>query len=190
MIKKEIWKYIIALIFIMLIFFIYDLIVNKKVLSVVEHENQKIDEYNFMQLEKVKEILKTKDTKEYNFENLEEFNTQFELNIKPKKGAYYLSKNNWDLEYIFWFQLFSQKFISKYAKKSRSQYSETYLKELKQNYKQSKSNFLSNIDTYNFYIYPWYKHWIWLFCGWSSDCSDDMGFNDFLWEINYQHWNR
>jgi hypothetical protein len=84
------------------------------IISVEEQENRKIDEYNFEQLEKVKNILKSIKRDDKKFSNLKEFNKQYKTNIKPIKNCYYMSNSNWNEAYIFWFELYSNKFINKY----------------------------------------------------------------------------
>lgn len=59
-----------------------------------EAEAIEIDEYNFSQLEKVKQILKDIPMKEYDFGNVEEFNEQFNADITPIKNCYYIQATN------------------------------------------------------------------------------------------------
>lgn len=79
-----------------------------------EYNNIKIDEYNFSQLEKAKIILDKipKDTKK--FYTLKEFNTQYNADIKPIKNCYDVSNINWSESYMFWFKLYSKKYIKIY----------------------------------------------------------------------------
>lgn len=79
-----------------------------------ETYKRKIDEYNFKQLEIVKNVLDWKKLDLYEFQTLSEFNKKYNLNIKPKKNCYYISSENWDEEYIFWFQLVSIYYKTKY----------------------------------------------------------------------------
>lgn len=87
-----------------------------------EQEAIQIDEYNFSQLEKVKQILKEVPIEEYDFRNIEEFNEQFNADITPIKNCYYIEateiipiryKEIWDW-YIFWFKLESRKYQKKH----------------------------------------------------------------------------
>jgi len=90
-------------------------------ISFEEQEKIKIDEYNFEQLEKVKLILDPLDKKSYIINSLDDFNEQFNMNIKPIKNCYYLIDKNWFFKdkkwewwYIFWFELESKTYIKKY----------------------------------------------------------------------------
>lgn len=71
----------------------------------MEINNFYIDKYNFKQLEIVKNTLDWKKTESYSFQKLSEFNEKYNLNIEPKKDCYYISSENWDESYIFWFKL-------------------------------------------------------------------------------------
>lgn len=129
--------------------------------DLIEVENLEIDEYNFEQLEKVKNILDWLDKNSYSFENLKDFNEEFNQNIKPIQNCYLLS--NWNNiffnkskdDYIFMFKLYSKYYFKKYKS--------------------------------IYYIYPEYKfneiknslcssHW------W--DCGTDMAFWDYLQVIS------
>jgi len=79
-----------------------------------EKEKIKIDEYNFEQLEKVKEILDPLDKDSYSFDNIWDFNKLYNSNIEPIKNCYYIKDRNWWEKYIFWFKLESDKYIKKY----------------------------------------------------------------------------
>ncbi len=87
-----------------------------------EAEAIEIDEYNFSQLEKVKQILKDIPMKEYDFGNVEEFNEQFNADITPIKNCYYIQATNGNISeykniwqwYIFWFKLESRKYQKKH----------------------------------------------------------------------------
>lgn len=75
-----------------------------------------IDEYNFEQLGKIKEILSNNSKAKYNFHNLKKFNENYNSNIKTIKNCYYIVStnyfdkyNNW-LGYMFWFKLESNKY--------------------------------------------------------------------------------
>jgi len=90
-------------------------------ISSEEQEKIKIDEYNFQQLEKVKEVLDPLDKNLYSFDNIWDFNKLYNLNIEPIKNCYYLTDRNWFFKnnkwgwwYIFWFELESKKYIEKY----------------------------------------------------------------------------
>lgn len=84
--------------------------------SLTESENLKIDEYNFEQLEKAKNILRNLKRTDTKFSSLKEFNNIYNSNIKPIKNCYYINKyNNKDrVLYNFWFKLESDKYIKKY----------------------------------------------------------------------------
>ena len=115
-IKITIW--IILLIILWVVWkYSYNYYNNQKVLAQEEQENIKIDEYNFEQLEKVKNILDWLDKNSYSFENLKEFNEKFNENIEPIKNCYFLSDRNsyfenlkWWWGYIFGFKLYSDKY--------------------------------------------------------------------------------
>ncbi len=79
-----------------------------------EKEKIVIDEYNFKQLEKVKDILDWLKKDSYNFKWLNEFNKIFNQNIIPINNCYYTSSANWNEPYIFWFKLESNTYIEKY----------------------------------------------------------------------------
>jgi len=79
-----------------------------------EQEKREIDEYNFTQLKKVRNILNKLDKNSYGFDNIWDFNKLYNGNIKPIKNCYYLSNKNWWEKYIFWFKLESNKYIDKY----------------------------------------------------------------------------
>ena len=64
-----------------------------------EKQNILIDAYNFEQLEKVKQIMKSSNDK-YKFRNLTEFNKFFLSNILPKENCYYVWSYNWPEKYI------------------------------------------------------------------------------------------
>ena len=78
-----------------------------------EEKNINIDNYNFTQLEKVKNLLKDKKNIT-RFNSLNEFNKIFIQDIKPIKNCYYVSNYNWKEPYIFWFKLESNNFKLKY----------------------------------------------------------------------------
>jgi len=73
-----------------------------------------IDYYNFQQLEKAKPILESISENEPNFYNLTDFKDRYNINIKPIKNCYYISNNNWNEKYIFWFKLESNYYKNKY----------------------------------------------------------------------------
>jgi len=113
-----------------------------------ELENQKIDEYNFEQLEKVKVILKNLNRNDKKFSSLSEFNKIYKVDIKPIKNCYYINKyNNKDrVLYDFWYILYSKKYKKLYWNDDNSWYS--------------------------YYIYPKYDLPIEKFCWWGSQCED------------------
>jgi len=82
--------------------------------SIEERENRKIDEYNFGELGKVKQILDNIWKNDKKFFTFKEFNEIYSTNIKPIKNCYYVSNSNWSENYIFWFRLESEKYINKY----------------------------------------------------------------------------
>lgn len=115
--KKQL-VYIFSTIFIIFTFFVigFYFSVNKE-LSLekkVEQENILLDEYNFKQLEKAKTFLMQNSLSGKNFFWLDEFNELSNLDIKPLKDCYYISSSNWEEDYIFWFQLYSNKYKDKY----------------------------------------------------------------------------
>lgn len=87
-------------------------------LRAYEEEAIKIDEYNFKQLEKVKQTLSTTAIEDFKFANIEEFNKQFQTDITPIKNCYYVSRTKNIISeysdlgewYIFWFKLESKKY--------------------------------------------------------------------------------
>jgi len=88
-----------------------------------ELENQKIDEYNFEQLEKVKVILKDLNRNDKKFSSLSEFNKIYKVDIKPIKNCYILSNiNNYFIDsnlensYMFMFSIYSEKYKNTYKK--------------------------------------------------------------------------
>ena len=90
-------------------------------ISSEEREKIKIDEYNFKQLEKVKSVLDKLDKNSYSVKDLNDFNKQFDIDIKPIKNCYYVTSRNrhfdnkkWGGWYIFWFELESKTYIKKY----------------------------------------------------------------------------
>lgn len=78
-----------------------------------EYESLAIDQYNFSQLEKIKLLLDTKNTVT-SFNTLQEFNTKYNVDIKPVRNCYYASSSNWKEKYIFWFKLYSRDSMNKY----------------------------------------------------------------------------
>ena len=85
---------------------------------IFEQDKLAIDRYNFAQLEKAKPILESIPTNARKFYTLKEFNEQYKADIKQMKNCYYVSNDNWNQRYIFWFQL--EALITKmiYLKKS------------------------------------------------------------------------
>lgn len=73
--------------------------------SVYEPEKMDMDRYNFNQLNQIKPILKRLDMWSIWFRYIWDFNKIYHANIKPIKNCYYISDENWDYPYIFWFQL-------------------------------------------------------------------------------------
>jgi hypothetical protein len=144
-----------------------NIIIKEKIVTLEEKlENEKIDEHNFEQLEKVKEILDWITNENYNFENLNDFNSLFNVNLEPKGNTcYYLNSNNGDFPYIFWFQLFSKKYKNKY----KDLYRWEYIKDLTKLF--NESGFTGNYWV-NYYFYPWYNKRPDPFCDWWSICDD------------------
>ncbi len=70
-----------------------------------------VDYYNFNQLEKAKIILDKIPENAEKFYTLKEFNEKYNTNIKPIKNCYYISNDNWNQDYIFWFKLESLLYI-------------------------------------------------------------------------------
>lgn len=66
-----------------------------------------IDFYNFRQLEKVKVVLKDIKREDKEFYNLKELNDIYNINIKPIKNCYDITKfdNIKKPKYMFWFKL-------------------------------------------------------------------------------------
>lgn len=85
-----------------------------------ELENRKIDEYNLGELEKAKKILNDIWKGDEKFFTLKEFNSRYSANIKPIKNCYYVSNSNWNEKYIFWFQLYSNKYKEKFWGKNEN----------------------------------------------------------------------
>lgn len=67
--------------------------------------NTRTDIYNFNQLEKAKIILNKIPKEDYKFFTLKKFNSKYNAEIKPTKNCYYVSNDNWNQPYIFWFKL-------------------------------------------------------------------------------------
>lgn len=116
-----------------------------------EYDKLKIDNYNFNQLEQVKEKFKSLNVKYstskinwwektwmyyinwwiqyFNFYNLWDFNRKYNANITPLKNCYYFAVSsfygwNWKYPYIFWFKL--------------------------------ESSFYKILNFWKYYSYPWY----------------------------------
>ncbi len=88
-----------------------------EILNKQEQENIKIDEYNFEQLEQVKSILNSQSKNIHTFKNINEFNKNYNVDIRPIKNCYILAnKDNIYLnlenksDYIFLFNLYSKKY--------------------------------------------------------------------------------
>lgn len=79
-----------------------------------EAEKEKIDEYNFSQLEIVKSRLDNLPRDSYVLNSYMDFNEKFEDKLNPIKNCYYLRTWNWDNPYLFWFKLESEKYITNY----------------------------------------------------------------------------
>ena len=79
-----------------------------------ELENRKIDEYNFWQLEKIKNTFESYSDNKRKINNLWYFVFEYGVNIVPIKNCYYVSNSNWKYDYIVWFKLESNKYKSKY----------------------------------------------------------------------------
>lgn len=79
-----------------------------------EEAKEKIDEYNFEQLENAKIVLEKIPEDANKFSTLKKFNEIYNAWIKPIKNCYYVSNSNWEYPYIFWFKLESKKYIKYY----------------------------------------------------------------------------
>lgn len=92
----------------------------KEIITVEEHENLRIDEYNFEQLEKVKVVLKNIKRTDKKFSSLKNFNNLYNTNIKSIKNCYYIKnyENEDRVLYSFWFKLESDKYIEKFWTKN------------------------------------------------------------------------
>ncbi|MCH2188240.1 hypothetical protein MK079_00220 [Candidatus Gracilibacteria bacterium] len=132
-----------------------------------ELANQKIDEYNFEQLEKAKPFLDGLSKDVDKFFTLREFNEITGANIQPIHNCYYVSNRNGDEPYMFGFQLESEKYRDKYSEKSKKQYMKISNPEYK------KYNYLS----YDYYAYPKYDRKPTYFCGGAKmGCGYDSKF--------------
>lgn len=113
--KKIILILLVFVIVLWLIFWIYKY---KENLNITPEEKEKIviDEYNFEQLEKVKDILSDIKREDKQFIDLKEFNDFYKQDIQPIKNCYYLRnyKSEDRVPYTFWFKLESEKYINKY----------------------------------------------------------------------------
>ncbi len=81
-----------------------------------EIKNIYIDMYNFKQLEKAKVILDKISKDDYKFYTLDKFNKKYNADMQPIKNCYYVSNDNWNEQYIFWFKLESLLYKIKYKK--------------------------------------------------------------------------
>jgi len=106
----------------------------EKIEEEIEEENILIDEYNIKQLETVKQVLNNLDKNSYSFSNINDFNIQFNQNIKPIDNCYFLSdvnslysdfykhfkidKKDYNWWYMFWLSIKSTKFQRIYWKKT------------------------------------------------------------------------
>lgn len=80
-----------------------------------QENKEKIDEYNFAQLDKVKQVLDNDTNTGYIIKNYLDFNKKFNQDIKPIKNCYFFKTENGEYPYIFWFKLESDKYINKYG---------------------------------------------------------------------------
>ncbi|MDD2907315.1 MAG: SdrD B-like domain-containing protein [Candidatus Gracilibacteria bacterium] len=80
-----------------------------------ESEKEKIDEYNFEQLEIVKSKLDNLPKDSYTLNNYLDFNKKFDEKLKPINNCYYLKTGNGKNPYIFGFKLESDKYITNYG---------------------------------------------------------------------------
>ncbi len=114
--KKIVVIISIVIVVIIWITYLYNKYNTKEIISPEEQAKLEIDEYNFEQLEKVKNILRNLKRTDTKFSSLKEFNNIYNSNIKPIKNCYYINKyNNKDrVLYNFWFKLESDKYIKKY----------------------------------------------------------------------------
>jgi len=122
--KKIVVIILIVIVLIIWITYLYNKYNTTEIITSEEQAKIEIDEYNFGELDKVKNILNWLDKNSYSFEDLKEFNKKFNQNIKPIKNCYYLvdrnsffEKDKWWWGFIFWFQLESKKYIRKYGVK-------------------------------------------------------------------------
>lgn len=128
--KKIVIAIFISIATIIWIIYVYNEYKVEEMITPEEQAKIEIDEYNFEQLDKVKNILDWLDKNSYGFENLKEFNEKFNENIESIKNCYFLSDKNryfetksrniekWKWWYIFWFKLESDKYIKKYWDKN------------------------------------------------------------------------
>ena len=75
-----------------------------------------VDTYNFKQLEKAKPILESIPLDAKTFYSLEEFNDEYNAEIKPIKDCYFVSNYNWNEDYIFGFKIHSLLYMYIYWK--------------------------------------------------------------------------
>lgn len=82
--------------------------------SIPQSEKEKIDEYNFWELEKVKINLSNFQKWDFTIRNYIDYNRKYDPDIKPIKNCNYVSTENWKEPFIFWFKLESDKYKNKY----------------------------------------------------------------------------
>lgn len=87
----------------------------EKEVELSETEKEKIDEYNFSQLELVKSNLSNFQKVDFTIRNYIDYNRKYEPDIKPIRKCLYVSTENWQEPFIFWFKLESEKYITEYG---------------------------------------------------------------------------
>lgn len=112
--KIPIQEILITLLIIFVMFVIWNQINNDNIeYSKEEQEKIKIDEYNFGQLEKIKEAFVLNSGWKRKIDSLGYFVFEYGINIVPIKNCYYVSNSNWKYDFIIWFKLESDKYIKK-----------------------------------------------------------------------------
>jgi len=114
--NKQIMTWVFLLSLLILVWrYWYDYFRYERNVTSEEYSKRKIDEYNFEQLEKVKDLLKNLKRSDKEFLSLSEFNKLYNAEIKPIKNCYYVknyaSSNR--VLYNFWFKLESDKYKAK-----------------------------------------------------------------------------
>lgn len=112
-------RILITLFLIFAIFATWIPIKNNPIFWIKEHSNDeqekiRIDEYNFQQIEKIKEAFESNSENKKDINSLWYFVFEYGIDIVPIKNCYYVSNFNWKYNYIIWFKLESDKYIKKY----------------------------------------------------------------------------